>query len=298
MAHHGQNAVPKSVYVAIDPSIALWPCPDWLYTPSSSSGLTTEYTKKWMSELGVTNYVAKDGLKKVALNDITVDTTMVIPEELKALIFDATYYADRYADLKRAFGYDEAKLYAHFLNHGIKEGRCASHYFDIKYYISQNSAKMADYCKGNCEKGMKHFLKYAYLESELTGGGANVAIEVTGNGPALDMVLDCMARFGRVALLGCTRDKNFTIDYYRKVHFPGITMVGAHTMARPDRESFSGYWTTRDDILAVKRLYQHGRICFSDMIQETHSPVECGEVYTRLANEKSFPLVQFDWRKL
>ena len=188
MAHHGQNAVPKSVYVAIAPKIALWPCPDWLYTPSSSSGLTTEYTKKWMSELGVTNYVAKDGLKKVALNDITVDTTMVIPEELKALIFDATYYADRYADLKRAFGYDEAKLYAHFLNHGIKEGRCASHYFDIKYYISQNSAKMADYCKGNCEKGMKHFLKYAYLESELTGGGAK----------KLSMKFDCKYYYSAV----------------------------------------------------------------------------------------------------
>ncbi len=52
--------------------------------------------------------------------------------------------------------------------------------------------------------------------------GVNVAIEVTGNGAALDSVLGCMARLGRVALLGCTRNSDFTIDYYRKVHGPGI----------------------------------------------------------------------------
>ena len=139
---------------------------------------------------------------------------------------------------------------------------------------------------------------FAETVKKITKGGAKVAIEVTGNGPALDMVLDCMARFGRVALLGCTRDKNFTIDYYRKVHYPGITMVGAHTHARPEHESAPGYWTTRDDLLAVKRLYENGRICFADMVEETHAPEECGAVYTRLANEKSFPLVQFDWREL
>ena len=36
----------------------------------------------------------------------------------------------------------------------------------------------------------------------------------------------------------------------------------------------------------------------SDIIDEIHSPQEATEVYTRLANEKSFPMVQFDWRKL
>ena len=74
---------------------------------------------------------------------------------------------------------------------------------------------------------------FAAKAKELTGGGVKVAIEVTGNGKALDLVLDCMAKFGRVALLGCTRRSDFTIDYYRKVHGPGITLVGAHTMARP-----------------------------------------------------------------
>lgn len=139
---------------------------------------------------------------------------------------------------------------------------------------------------------------FAEKAKELTGGGANVGIEVTGIGAGLDGILDCMARFGRVALLGCTRNKNFTIDYYRKVHGPGVTLIGAHTNARPSYESSNGWWTQRDDVAATIKLTQMGRIKLSDIIDEIHSPVEAPEVYTRLANDKSFPLVQFDWSKL
>ena len=131
------------------------------------------------------------------------------------------------------------------------------------------------------------------------GKGVNVAVEVTGNGKALDQVLDCMARFGRVSLLGCTRNSDFTIDYYRKIHFPGITLVGAHTAARPDRESAPGYWCYDDDLYAIFKLLKGGRLHFKDMIAETHLPEEAPEVYTRLVNEKNFPLVvQFDWTKM
>ena len=39
--------------------------------------------------------------------------------------FDPTYYANRYADLKAAFGYDAAKLLRHWVDYGKKEGRIA-----------------------------------------------------------------------------------------------------------------------------------------------------------------------------
>ena len=139
---------------------------------------------------------------------------------------------------------------------------------------------------------------FAKTVKEITGGGAKVGIEVTGIGAGLDGILDCMARFGRVALLGCTRNKDFTIDYYRKVHGPGITLVGAHTQARPQYESSDGWWTQRDDIATTLKLTEMGRIKLSDIIDEIHSPTEATEVYTRLANEKAFPMVQFDWSKL
>ena len=139
---------------------------------------------------------------------------------------------------------------------------------------------------------------FASKVKELTNGGANVAIEVTGNGKALDSVLDCMAQFGRVALLGCTRSSDFTIDYYKKVHGPGISLIGAHTMARPKLESSPTMWTTRDDVLAVQKLVSLGRLTFADLVQETHSINNYEEVFNRLATEKGFPVVQLDWSDL
>jgi len=140
--------------------------------------------------------------------------------------------------------------------------------------------------------------EFAAKAKELTGGGVNVGIEVTGIGAGLDGILDCMARFGRVALLGCTRDSNFTIDYYRKVHGPGVTLVGAHTAARPSRNSSHGWWTERDDFETILTMTKLGRLKLSELVGEVHSPEEAPQVYTRLCTEKTFPLVQFDWRKL
>lgn len=133
----------------------------------------------------------------------------------------------------------------------------------------------------------------------LTGGGVNVAIEVSGVGAGFNEVLDCMAKFGRVALLGCTRDSDFTVDYYRKIHAPGITVIGAHTMARPKTESHPGWFTERDDIKAMLKLCEGGRCELENLVAETHSPEECHEVYGRLASDRNFPIaVQFDWRNL
>lgn len=138
---------------------------------------------------------------------------------------------------------------------------------------------------------------FAETVKKLTNGGARCAIEVTGSGKALDEVLDCMARFGRVALLGCTRESDFTIDYYRKVHGPGITLIGAHTLARPARDSSSGWWTEWDDEEAVIRLMKNGRMNLADMVEKTEKVDDAPEVYARLANEKSFPITQFNWEK-
>lgn len=137
---------------------------------------------------------------------------------------------------------------------------------------------------------------FAESVKALTNGGVNVAIEVTGVAKALDSTLDCMAKFGRVALLGCTRHSDFAIDYYRKVHGPGITMIGAHTGARPSKESYPGWWTAKDDMRAILKLLSLKRFNLEDLIDEVHTVEEAPEVYDRLIREKAFPLVQFDWR--
>jgi len=151
----------------------------------------------------------------------------------------------------------------------------------------------ADYALDPFEPGFAEKVK------ELSGGGVNVAIEVTGKGEGLNEALDCMAKFGRIALLGCTRNSDFTVDYYKKIHGPGITLIGAHTNARPQNESYPGFFTTADDIKTVLKLCENGRLDLKLIIDETHSPYNCDAVFTRLVNDRNFPsLVQFDWSEV
>lgn len=139
---------------------------------------------------------------------------------------------------------------------------------------------------------------FAKTVKTITGKGAKVGIEVTGVGAGLEGILDCMARYSKVALLGCTRNKEFTIDYYNKVHRPGITLVGAHTHARPKQESHEGWWTVGDDMNALLKLTAAGRLKLSDLVDEVHAPEEAPQVYDRLVRESTFPVVQFDWSQM
>ena len=129
-----------------------------------------------------------------------------------------------------------------------------------------------------------------------SGGGVCVCIEVTGLGIGLIQALDCMKEMGRVALLGCTRSSRFEIDYYGKVHGRGISLIGAHTCARPSRESSSGLWTDRDDLRTVLGLLGGGRMNFDKMIGEIVSPADAQATYMRLVSDKSVPVgILFDW---
>ena len=149
----------------------------------------------------------------------------------------------------------------------------------------------ADYVFDPFEDGFADKVK------SVTGGGLNTAIEVTGVGKALDQTLDCMAKMGRIALLGCTRNSDFSIDYYHKVHGPGISLIGAHTSARPQNESYPSHFTHVDDIKTVLRLTGGGRLPIKNLVKERYLPSDCQAVYDRLINDKNFGLgVQFDWR--
>lgn len=139
---------------------------------------------------------------------------------------------------------------------------------------------------------------FAETVKSITNGGAKVALEVTGVGAGLNMVLDCIAPFARVALLGCTRDSNFTIDYYGKVHARGVSLIGAHTNARPRGNSYPGYWTEKEDAESILLLANHGRIHLSRFVEETHSPTDAPMLYKRLLENRSFPIVQFDWSRV
>ena len=140
---------------------------------------------------------------------------------------------------------------------------------------------------------------FARLAKDMTRGGrgVNAIVEVTGLSIALKQALDVVAPMGRVSLLGCTRVSDTPIDFYQKVHRPGVEIIGAHTNARPHVESYPHHWTHRDDIEALMDLTAGGRLDLSKILSETHAPEEAPEVYRRLAENRDFPVgVVFRWK--
>ena len=52
-------------------------------------------------------------------------------------IYDYNYYVNRYADIKKAFGVDDAAVLKHFVTYGMKEGRQAKENFNVRNYKSR-----------------------------------------------------------------------------------------------------------------------------------------------------------------
>ncbi len=129
--------------------------------------------------------------------------------------------------------------------------------------------------------------------------GVDTIVEVTGSGRALETALAVVAKEGRIALSGCTRINDVNIDWYKQVHCPGITIIGAHNSARPKCDSSNGNWTNEDDVYALCKMIAGKRFNVTKLVNEIHSPNECFEIYQRLVNDEDFPLgVLFDWRLL
>lgn len=135
---------------------------------------------------------------------------------------------------------------------------------------------------------------------ELTyGKGPDCVVEVTGSAVALQQALTYVAWEGRVSLLGCTRISDVNIDFYQYVHRRGVSLIGAHTMVRPQVDSYPGYWTARDDYRTLLAFLAAGRLQVRPIISEVVSPELAPAVYTRLAEDPHPPLgIVFDWRMI
>jgi len=141
---------------------------------------------------------------------------------------------------------------------------------------------------------------FAETVKELTGGkGVNATVEVTGVSAAMQQALQCTARQGRISLLGCTRISDCAVDYYAQVHRPGVKLIGAHNLVRPQYESYPHHWTHQDDCKAVLKLLAAGRIQMKPIISRVVKPQDCAEIYTQLCEDPLFPMgTVFDWRDL
>ena len=131
------------------------------------------------------------------------------------------------------------------------------------------------------------------------GKGPSGIVEVTGSAVALQQALTYVAWEGRVSLLGCTRIPDANIDFYQYVHRRGVSLIGAHTLVRPQVDSYPGYWTAGDDYRALLALLAAGKLKAKPIISEIVSPERAPAIYARLAEEKHPPLgIVFDWQEI
>lgn len=91
------------------------------------------------------------------------------PKEMKdGTVFDAEYYAQKYADVVAVYGTEEASLFQHYTDYGRTENREAvkapsKATFDADYYASANPDVVAVYGTGS-NNLYQHYLQYGKEE--------------------------------------------------------------------------------------------------------------------------------------
>ena len=102
---------------------------------------------------------------------------------------------------------------------------------------------------------------------------------------------------GRIALLGCTRVSDCAVDYYQKVHRPGVKLIGAHNFVRPKFESYPHHWTHQDDCRVILDLISAKKFRVRPIVSRVAAPEEAPEIYRQLCDDPAFPIgTVFDWR--
>ena len=132
----------------------------------------------------------------------------------------------------------------------------------------------------------------------LTGDAApSVVIEATGHPNAVNTALALAATGGRVVLLGSTRGVTPEVNFYRDVHRKGLTVIGAHDIARPQYESHAGYWTQSDDRKVALRLLAAGRLQVEPLITHQLPWDDAVSAYETLRSWDANALgIILDWR--
>lgn len=80
-----------------------------------------------------------------------------------SLVFNPSYYAEKYADIKKAFGSNASALFKHFCNYGMKEGRVACENFNVTKY-REYYADLRNAFGNNLPLYYKHYITNGHKE--------------------------------------------------------------------------------------------------------------------------------------
>jgi hypothetical protein len=93
-------------------------------------------------------------------------------------VYDYNYYVNKYPDIKKAFGYDDSAVLAHFVKHGINEGRQAKATFNLQSYKNRYSDLRKAYGSNNA-KYVLHYIKYGQKEGRVATGYETTVVGAT-----------------------------------------------------------------------------------------------------------------------
>ena len=134
------------------------------------------FSTEWTVDVEATETTPGSKSHHCTVCDAKTDVT-VIPAtgpkydaEYYAPVFDAEYYLGKYPDLKKLYGNDTAKVLAHFVEHGMSEGRQGSAEFNVYSYRTRY-ADLSNAYGDDLVKYYMHYIKAGKAE------GRNGAVE-------------------------------------------------------------------------------------------------------------------------
>ena len=139
--------------------------------PLLDTGTVKDSLKPGIGEIGW-QYTSKGRMPGIAGNvDMSLWYEELYPVSVStmfggldySLVFNASYYAERYRDLKAAYGTDTEALFYHFIAHGMSEGRQAIDTFNVQIY----RARYPDLQKAfgnNLPLYYQHYIQFGAME--------------------------------------------------------------------------------------------------------------------------------------
>ena len=97
--------------------------------------------------------------------------------DVYAPVFDANYYANRYQDIRDAYGYNQAALLKHFLQNGVYEGRQASENFNVLSYRARY-ADLREYFGNDLMRYVQHYINCGRAEGRNGTYDENLVVDV------------------------------------------------------------------------------------------------------------------------
>ncbi|MBD5097505.1 MAG: hypothetical protein HDT40_11070 [Lachnospiraceae bacterium] len=108
------------------------------------------------------NYGKKEGRIATGTTSIQNCVTKYNGKDYSA-VYNGTYYASKYSDIRKAYGLDDAAMLRHFINYGMKEGRQGSQSFNVSNYRNRY-ADLKNAFGNDLTKYYMHYINYGVRE--------------------------------------------------------------------------------------------------------------------------------------